>query len=103
MRLKQLLSGAILFVMFAGSAGAEEVERTFVGRSLSVADGGTADFPLAPEARSESVNELVALLDRVRDSDRERRVVVRTWTLDDLVRARTWRQKVAYQLEKRFP
>lgn len=103
MGLRQLLSGAILLVMFTGSAGAEEVERTFIGRSLSVAESGTVDFPLAPEAKSESVNDLVAMLNRVRASGREQRVVLRTATLEEVVRSRSWRQGVAHQLKRLFP
>lgn len=103
MRFRQLLIGAILVVSFEGAAGAEEVDRVFVGRSLSFADSATTDFPLAPEAKSDSVNELVALLDRVRKSGRERRVVVRSLTLDEVVRLRNWREQVSYQLGRRFP
>ena len=101
---KQLLSGAILTVSIAVSASADEVERTFVRQGLTLADTTkTTDFPLAPEARTESVNELVALLDRVRESDRKAPIVVRGFTLEEVVRSRAWRRDVAYQLERLFP
>ena len=103
MRHLQLLSGAILAISIAAPAGAEEAERIFVRQGLTVADTRSDDFPLAPEARSDSVNELVALLDHMRDSDKVPQTVVQTFTLDEVVRARTWRREVAYELQRRFP
>lgn len=103
MLIKQLLSGAILTVGIAATASADEGQRTFTRQSLTLADTTTTtDFPLAPEARTASVNELVALLDRVRESDRSDHVVVRTLTLEDVVRTRAWRQEVAHQLGRLF-
>ena len=103
MRHLQLLFGAILAISIVAPAGAGEAERIYVRQGLTVADTSSDDFPLAPEARSDSVNELVALLDRMRDSGQVPQTIVRTFTLEEVVRDRTWRQEVAYQLGRRFP
>lgn len=95
---RSILIGVVLVIGLSTAPRADGTERTFVRQSLSA-----IDFPLAPETMSGSVIELVALLERVRVSEPPRGVLVRTYSLEEVVRSRTWRKQVSHRLVDLLP
>lgn len=98
MMYRSILIGAVLVVGLSTASRADEAERTFVRQSLTV-----IDFPLAPETMSGSVIELVALLERVRVSEPPRGILVRTYSLEEVAKGRSWRRQVSQRLVDLFP
>ena len=98
MMYRSILIGVAFVIGLSTESRADESERTFFRQSLTA-----IDFSLAPETMSGSVIELVALLERVRVSEPPRGVLVRTYSLEELVRSWSWRGQVSQRLVDLFP
>lgn len=98
-----LFALSLVTLALAATARADEPQRSFVPRSLTV-DAETGDFGPGEEIWSRSVQDLNAMLERVRDSGsfqgarhhgRRYRIV----TLAEAAQTRAWRRQVVEELE----